>query len=96
MKKIFISILTAVACVACGTKAEKQQPSVPNAQKVDFGSLDIYPMFETKHYQARDVMVWLPEGYDTSKKYAVLYMHDGQMLFDKTTRAFASAARAAE
>ncbi|MBV5342252.1 alpha/beta hydrolase, partial [bacterium] len=28
------------------------------------------------------VDVWLPSGYSASKKYAVLYMHDGQMLFD--------------
>ena len=33
----------------------------------------------------RNIDVWLPEGYNTSKKYAVLYMHDGQMLFDSTT-----------
>jgi hypothetical protein len=26
--------------------------------------------------------VWLPEGYTIDKKYQVLYMHDGQMLFD--------------
>ena len=29
--------------------------------------------------------VWLPEGYSTNKKYAVLYMHDGQMLYDANT-----------
>lgn len=33
----------------------------------------------------RNVDVWLPEGYSTEKKYAVLYMHDGQMLFDSAT-----------
>jgi enterochelin esterase-like enzyme len=31
------------------------------------------------------VDVWLPEGYSPKKKYAVLYMHDGQMLYDATT-----------
>jgi predicted alpha/beta superfamily hydrolase len=30
------------------------------------------------------VDVWLPAAYDPQKKYAVLYMHDGQMLFDST------------
>jgi hypothetical protein len=34
---------------------------------------------------ARNVDVWLPDGYDGRRKYAVLYMHDGQMLFDSTT-----------
>lgn len=33
----------------------------------------------------RNVDVWLPEGYSAKKKYAVVYMHDGQMLFDSTT-----------
>ena len=32
----------------------------------------------------RDVEIWLPEGYDEQRQYAVLYMHDGQMLFDST------------
>jgi enterochelin esterase-like enzyme len=33
---------------------------------------------------ARNVDVWLPDNYSASKKYAVLYMHDGQMLFDSS------------
>lgn len=28
--------------------------------------------------------IWLPESYDGSQTYDVLYMHDGQMLFDST------------
>lgn len=38
----------------------------------------------------RDVVVWLPPGYyeNTSKRYPVLYMHDGQNLFDPSTAAF--------
>jgi len=33
----------------------------------------------------RNIDIWLPEDYDTTKKYAVIYMHDGQMLFDSTS-----------
>lgn len=36
----------------------------------------------------RTIRVWLPDGYDpsdTKKKYSVLYMHDGQNLFDVYT-----------
>lgn len=38
----------------------------------------------------RDVIVWLPPNYDkeTSKKYAVLYMHDGQNIIDPKTSSF--------
>ena len=85
MKKIFGIFLIALAAVACNTKTEKRQADTPNAQQVDFGTLVYHNAFKSKHFEARDVMVWLPEGYDSSKKYAVLYMHDGQMLFDKST-----------
>ncbi|MEW6737644.1 MAG: alpha/beta hydrolase-fold protein, partial [Acidobacteriota bacterium] len=35
----------------------------------------------------RDIIVYLPPGYtlDTSKRYSVLYLHDGQNLFDGAT-----------
>lgn len=36
----------------------------------------------------RTIRIWLPEGYDpsdTAKKYPVMYMHDGQNLFDSFT-----------
>lgn len=41
--------------------------------------------FPTKHITPRTVDVWLPYNYSSNKKYSVLYMHDGQMLFDATT-----------
>lgn len=41
--------------------------------------------FASAYVTARNIDVWLPDGYSPNKKYAVLYMHDGQMLFDSTT-----------
>jgi predicted alpha/beta superfamily hydrolase len=43
--------------------------------------------FNSKFVDARNVDVWLPAGYERnrSKPYPVVYMHDGQMLFDATT-----------
>lgn len=41
--------------------------------------------FPSKFIKPRNVDVWTPEGYSKDKKYNVLYMHDGQMLFDSTT-----------
>jgi predicted alpha/beta superfamily hydrolase len=32
----------------------------------------------------RNIDVWLPENFSENKKYPVLYMHDGQMLFDSS------------
>lgn len=46
------------------------------------GSLNRYDLFPTKYINPRTVDVWLPEDYSPSKKYAVLYMNDGQDLFD--------------
>ncbi len=40
--------------------------------------------FPSQFVKARTIDVWLPDGYSSEKKYAVLYMHDGQMLFDST------------
>lgn len=51
---------------------------------VSSGTVRRFPDFPSKFVGARSVDVWLPKGYDAKKKYAVLYMHDGQMLFDST------------
>lgn len=58
-----------------------------NAQqmKVSSGSLKHFPDFKSKFTTARNVDVWLPDGYSDNEKYDVLYMHDGQMLFDAST-----------
>ncbi len=49
------------------------------------GSVTRMENFPSAYVKPRTVDVWLPEGYNPTKKYAVLYMHDGQMLFDSTT-----------
>ncbi|MBI9059759.1 MAG: alpha/beta hydrolase [Labilibaculum sp.] len=46
------------------------------------GTIDNNPDFQSKYVTARNVDVWLPEGYSDTLKYSVLYMHDGQMLYD--------------
>lgn len=38
--------------------------------------------FSTKFIKPRNVDIWVPTNYSKEKKYSVLYMHDGQMLFD--------------
>jgi predicted alpha/beta superfamily hydrolase len=41
-----------------------------------------YLHFPSEYVSDRTIEVLLPEGYDEEKSYPVLYMHDGQMLFD--------------
>lgn len=54
--------------------------SIPTIQS---GTIDRFINFPSKHVQSRDIDVWLPDGYTPKKKYSVIYMHDGQALFDK-------------
>jgi enterochelin esterase-like enzyme len=50
--------------------------------KVTTGKVERIEKFKSQFVDARHVDVWLPEGYSAKEKYSVLYMHDGQMLFD--------------
>lgn len=51
------------------------------------GTLKKYELFASKHVASRDILVWLPPGYerDTTKRYPVVYFHDGQNVFDGAT-----------
>ena len=53
--------------------------------KLSSGKLIRVDSFPSTNIITRPVDVWLPENYSSEKKYAVLYMHDGQMLFDANT-----------
>lgn len=55
-----------------------------NAQEIKLSSGKIQRLegFLSQYVDARNVDVWLPDGYSPNEKYAVLYMNDGQALFD--------------
>ena len=81
-------------CISCHkTENDKKQESskpVIKAYKLSSttlagGKLIRVDSFPSKFITPRPVDVWLPENYSKNKKYAVLYMHDGQMLFDANT-----------
>ena len=82
--KITAIVLVAIAAIAAilylGLSRSKN--SVP---EVSTGTLERYPDFPSKHIDKRTVSVWLPEGYTQGAPFDVLYMHDGQMLFDAKT-----------
>ena len=69
---LIISIL--VFLISFQIKA--QIPAVVNGKIVRIEN------FKSKFVTERKVDIWLPEGYCDTVKYAVLYMHDGQMLYD--------------
>lgn len=51
------------------------------------GTVIRHEAFASREVEPRNVDVWLPPGYDGdgSERYAVIYMHDGQNLFDPST-----------
>lgn len=53
--------------------------------QVNVGHVERLADFPSQYVDARNVDVWLPNGYTPRKRYAVLYMHDGQMLYDAAT-----------
>ena len=61
------------------------RPPKNTVPTVSHGTLERIPQFESQFVPARDVAVWLPEGYKVGDSCDVLYMHDGNMLFDATT-----------
>ncbi|HZC37634.1 MAG TPA: alpha/beta hydrolase-fold protein [Sphingomicrobium sp.] len=69
---------------AAPATAQALQPvHVSDGSIVDLGVL------QSKYADPRRVVVWLPDGYRADgPKYAVLYMHDGQNLFDKATAGY--------
>ncbi len=78
MNNKFLSLITLIMC----SLAVMAQETVP---QVSTGRLEFYLEFQSKHITPRNVTVWLPEGYQVGEPCDVLYMHDGQMLFDATT-----------
>jgi predicted alpha/beta superfamily hydrolase len=72
-------LLAASAIAACGTSAPSRR-----APQVAAGTAVTFPIVGSKYAVSRRVDVWLPPGYreDRSARYPVIYMHDGQNLFD--------------
>ena len=78
----FAAILAAtVASFVAGTTSGQQSHTLT-------GDIRVHKGFHSKLLDNdRDVLVYLPPGYETEKdrRYSVLYLHDGQNLFDGAT-----------
>ena len=64
-------------CLAVSMKGQKVHTTSGKVVRIE--------NFQSEFIQPRNVDVWLPEDYNPQNEYAVLYMHDGQMLFDSTS-----------
>ena len=82
MKRILLFAGIFSLIVSCNSNIDS---STLNGASISAGKLIRVDSFPSKFIQPRPVDVWLPDNYSDSKKYAVLYMHDGQNLFDSTS-----------
>ena len=75
------TLLTSLAVLPLAGRALADAPTS--------GRLIEHPDVASAHAATRNVTVWLPPGYDDSDaRYPVLYMHDGQNLFDAAKAPF--------
>lgn len=60
------------------------------AENTITGNLNYHSKMKAFGVAPRDIVVWLPPGYDTDsdQRYPVLYMHDGQNIFNANTASF--------
>jgi predicted alpha/beta superfamily hydrolase len=59
----------------------------PEKKSTRSGDIRVHATFPSKFVATRDILVYLPSGYerDSDRRYPVLYMHDGQNVFDAAT-----------
>lgn len=92
MKMLFmpaLMMMTGCGAVASGDKGmdECDQPEgAPALQVASVGEIDRRYVYSPQMGETITVDVWTPEGYgDDAGRYPVIYMHDGQNLFDAST-----------
>lgn len=71
-------VVAALACMAITSPANSAE-ALPH---VDSGRIERVANFPSKFVDPRNVDVWLPDGYDKRRRYDVLYLQDGQGVFD--------------
>ncbi len=80
MNKLIIAGIALFLLNGCNSNTNNQ-----SMLNVSYGKAERIGNFDSKYISPRNVDVWLPDSYTENEKYPVLYMHDGQMLFDSTT-----------
>ncbi len=70
--QLYVFMSVAMGLVSCNFTGEKIW-------------IDEYPSFQSAYIKARQVEVFLPPDYDPSFTYDVLYIHDGQNVFNPHT-----------
>ncbi len=76
-----------IGCAAVASSISVCKATMPAMQHADCGAIERLRMYSPQLRDTVTVDVWLPENYDanSTRRYPVLYMHDGQNLFDAST-----------
>lgn len=82
MKKVLLFIAIIAFLVSCAKTTTPEAPFVQSNLEVTSGNLWRADIFSPELNETIKIDVWTPKGYTNSKKYPVIYMHDGQNLFD--------------
>jgi hypothetical protein len=83
--QFFISAFVYICTFSAYTViAEKSVYTSNTAPMVSWGKCIRIDRFPSTFVQARTIDILLPQGYNPQQTYHVIYMHDGQMLFDST------------
>ncbi len=72
--------------IAVGAWRDQTEAPAARAHTIT-GEVRRHDAFASRFVKARDVLVWLPPGYDAQpqRRYPVVYLHDGQNVFDGAT-----------
>jgi enterochelin esterase-like enzyme len=83
LRRRLLAALPAACLVACAGQTKPMAIASTSAPSKAGGRYVSYANFPARAVAPRQVRIWLPADYDTStQRYAVLYMHDGQNLFE--------------
>lgn len=92
MKRYLLMGLVAMSVIACTPNRQELQEPQENQEQSNpqdtvqpsqtASHIDKYGNFRSQYVPSRTLRVYVPEGYDPTRQYDVLYMHDGTMLFD--------------
>jgi pimeloyl-ACP methyl ester carboxylesterase len=87
--RLFAAIASAALALLATTPSPALAGDANGPVHVSAGTIVDLGVLQSKYADPRRVVVWLPSGYKAhGPKYAVLYMHDGQNLFDKGTAGY--------
>lgn len=83
IRSLLLMLTLALLFSSCASDTENEPQ---NPYKGITGTVEIHEDFESDFVASRNVEVWLPVGYaEEDSAYQVLYMHDGQNVFNPET-----------